>query len=105
MSVARVVLVVPADATGRRLDRVVAAARGVGTRSQAKQLIDAGCVRVDGAVCKASHAVRAGERVEIDAREPEPFAITMRNSGPPGTTPVWETRTAGRLTSGMHVSL
>ena len=75
MSVARVVLVVPADATGRRLDRVVAAARGVGTRSQAKQLIDAGCVRVDGAVCKASHAVRAGERVEIDAREPEPFAI------------------------------
>ena len=71
----RVVLVVPPDAAGRRLDRVVAAARGVGTRSQAKQLIDAGCVRVDGMVRKASHAVRPGERVEIAARAPEPSAI------------------------------
>jgi len=71
----RIVLVVPPDAAGQRLDRVVAAAPRVGTRSQAKQLIDAGCVRVDGVARKASHAVRPGERVEIVAREPEPSAI------------------------------
>ena len=51
---------VPPDAAGQRLDRVVAAAPSVGTRSQAKQLIDAGRVRVDGVARKASHAVRPG---------------------------------------------
>jgi len=54
---------------------MVAAVPGVGTRSQAKQLIDAGCVRVDEVSRKASHAVRPGERVEITARAPEPSTI------------------------------
>ena len=71
----RIVVVVPPDAAGQRLDRMVAAVPGVGTRSQAKQLIDAGCVRVDEVSRKASHAVRPGERVEITARAPEPSTI------------------------------
>jgi len=39
---------VPTAAAGMRLDRFVASLPGIGTRSQAKQLIDAGRVRVDG---------------------------------------------------------
>jgi 23S rRNA pseudouridine1911/1915/1917 synthase len=39
---------------------------GVGTRSQAKQLVDAGKVRVDGVVRKASFGLRAAMRVEVD---------------------------------------
>jgi len=77
-----VVVVVPPEQAGERLDRVVAAAPGVGTRSQAKQLIDAGRVSVGGVVRKAAHEVRAGERVTIETSVPpsrtiEPEAIPL----------------------------
>jgi len=69
----RVELVVPAEAAGQRLDRFVAGAPGVGTRSRAKQLIDAGRVRVNGAPAKSARIVRAGERMTVDIPAPEPL--------------------------------
>ncbi len=59
-------LVVGDRDAGRRLDVWLAAAGIALSRSQARQLIDAGAVRVDGTPRKPGHAVRAGERVEVD---------------------------------------
>jgi 23S rRNA pseudouridine1911/1915/1917 synthase len=79
-----IVLVVPAEATGMRLDRFLAGVAGVGTRSQAKHLIDAGRVRVGGRAGKGGQALRAGARVEVDlpaaappAVEPEPLPLAI----------------------------
>src|SRR5437763_1262380 len=46
----------------------------VGTRSQAKRLIDAGRVRVDGALRKSAHVLGVGERLEVELAAPEPLA-------------------------------
>ena len=64
----------PGAAAGTRLDRFVATVPGVRTRSQAKRLIDAGRVRVDGALRKSAHVLRAGVRLEIELRAPESLA-------------------------------
>jgi 23S rRNA pseudouridine1911/1915/1917 synthase len=74
-AVGRLELVVPADAAGMRLDRFLSTAPGVGTRSQAKLLIDAGCVRVDGAARRNARPLRAGARVEVELRVAEPLAV------------------------------
>jgi len=66
-------VVVPAEAAGSRLDRFVATVAAVGTRSQAKRLIDGGHVRVDGVVRKSAHLVDAGARLEIELLAPEPL--------------------------------
>jgi 23S rRNA pseudouridine1911/1915/1917 synthase len=55
---------VPRGASGTRLDRFLAGA--VGSRARAQALIDAGRVRVDGAVVPKRHLVQAGEAVEVD---------------------------------------
>jgi 23S rRNA pseudouridine1911/1915/1917 synthase len=60
----RVVATVPPTSDGARLDRFLAGVPALGTRSQAKQRIDAGDVTVDGVVRKASFVVRRGMRVE-----------------------------------------
>ena len=70
----RVELVVPAGGAGVRLDRFLAGVAEVGTRSQAKRLIDAGRVRVDGVARKSAHLLGAGARLEIELPEPEPLA-------------------------------
>lgn len=72
---ARLSLTVPPAAGGERLDRLVAGAPGIGTRSRAKQLIDAGRVRVGGTARRAAYVVRAGDAVEIDVPPPEPSGI------------------------------
>jgi len=69
------VLVVPPGAAGERLDRFLARAPGVGTRSQAKQLVDAGRVRVDGVARKASHPLRAGATVVVEVPTPTPTTL------------------------------
>jgi len=66
-------VVVPAEAAGSRLDRFVATVAPVGTRSQAKRLIDGGHVRVDGVVRKSAYLVDAGARLEIELLAPEPL--------------------------------
>jgi len=75
---------VPGAAAGMRLDRFVASLPGVGTRSQAKQLIDAGRVRVDGIARKRALPLRAGARVTVSVPpppratvEPEPLPLTV----------------------------
>lgn len=76
MTVARrVVLRVPDSAAGARLDVFLAGAAQIRTRSQAKQLIDAGRVRVDGVARKGSHVVRAGSVVDVDVPAPEPLSV------------------------------
>src|SRR5207249_1029947 len=70
----RVEVVVPAAGAGVRLDCFMAGMAGVGTRSQAKRLIDAGRVRVDGAPRKSAHLLGAGARPEIELPAPERLA-------------------------------
>jgi len=72
---APIVVVVSPALGGARLDRVVATVPGVGTRSQAKQLVDGGHVRVDGVVRKASHPVPAGATVAVTLPPPAPSTV------------------------------
>jgi 23S rRNA pseudouridine1911/1915/1917 synthase len=74
-SVRRLRLRVPASAAGTRLDRFLAAATEVGTRSQAKRLIDAGLVRVDGRPRKGGHALGAGATVDVEVPQAVPTGI------------------------------
>lgn len=62
----RIELRVSKLADGTRLDRFLAAP--LGSRAYAQALIDAGHVRVDGAVVPKRHLVRVGETVEVDER-------------------------------------
>jgi len=55
---------VPDVAAGTRLDRFLASP--LGSRARAQALIDAGRVRVDGALVPKRHLVRTGEAIEID---------------------------------------
>ena len=71
----RVVVEVPQDAAGMRLDRFLAALPALGTRSRAKALVDDGLVSVDGKPRKAAHALRPGERVSVTLPPPEPAGI------------------------------
>lgn len=66
---------VPPEAAGTRLDRVLATLPEVGTRARARRLLDDGCVSVDGVARKASHAVRGGERLEIVLPRPAPSTV------------------------------
>ncbi len=68
----RIELEVPEDAAGTRLDRFLAAP--LGSRARAQSLIDAERVRVDGRLRPKRHAVRAGERIEVDDRDSVPEA-------------------------------
>ena len=61
-----------ADDEGERLDAFLAGP--VGSRAQAQRLIEAGAVRVDGAVVRKRHRMSAGETVTVDAPEPAPLA-------------------------------
>jgi 23S rRNA pseudouridine1911/1915/1917 synthase len=71
----RVVVEVPADAAGMRLDRFLATLPELGTRSRAKGLLDGGLVSVDGQPRKAAHALRTGERVSVTVPPPEPVSV------------------------------
>jgi 23S rRNA pseudouridine1911/1915/1917 synthase len=83
----RVELVVPAAAAGARLDRFLAESAAIGTRSQAKRLIDAGRVRVDGVARKSAHALAAGARVTVDVDAPAPAGVEAE---PVGLDVLWE---------------
>jgi 23S rRNA pseudouridine1911/1915/1917 synthase len=61
---------VPAEAAGTRLDRFLAGP--LGSRARAQALIDSGQVRVDGRSRPKRYLVQAGERVEVDERDPAP---------------------------------
>lgn len=67
-----VTLIVGEDADGSRLDVAVGAHEEIGSRAEAQRLIDAGRVRLNGAVVAKRHTVRAGDTVTI---EPMPRAM------------------------------
>ncbi len=71
----RIVLRVPPVAAGVRLDRFLAGTPTIGTRSQAKHLIDAGRVRVDDVVRKGGYTLRTGGRIEVEVPPPAPLAV------------------------------
>ena len=71
----RLVVRVPVEAAGMRLDRFLATLPELGTRSRAKGLIDDGRVAVDGVPRKSAHAVRAGERIAVTVPPPEPTGV------------------------------
>jgi 23S rRNA pseudouridine1911/1915/1917 synthase len=58
--------VVSAEEAGQRLDAVLGGFEFLPSRSAASRLIDNGNVLVDGALVAKKHAVRAGERIEIE---------------------------------------
>jgi 23S rRNA pseudouridine1911/1915/1917 synthase len=60
------------EAAGQRLDAFLAGP--LGSRSHAQRLIDAGLVRVQGALRARNHRLTAGERVEVSEPEPAPPA-------------------------------
>ena len=60
-------LSVPADAAGERLDAFLA--EPLGSRSRAARRIEAGLVLVDGAVARKGTRVRGGEQVEVRDEE------------------------------------
>jgi 23S rRNA pseudouridine1911/1915/1917 synthase len=60
----RIVLHVPDEAAGARLDRFLATP--LGSRARAQALIDGGHVRVDGAIRPKRHLVTAGAAIEVD---------------------------------------
>jgi 23S rRNA pseudouridine1911/1915/1917 synthase len=66
-------LEVPADAAGTRLDRFLA--DPLGSRARAQALIDSGQVRVDGRARPKRYLVQAGERIEVDERDPRPVEL------------------------------
>jgi 23S rRNA pseudouridine1911/1915/1917 synthase len=71
----RLVVRVPVEAAGMRLDRFLATLPELGTRSRAKGLIDDGRVAVDGLPRKSAHAVKAGERIAVTVPPPEPTGV------------------------------
>jgi 23S rRNA pseudouridine1911/1915/1917 synthase len=58
--------VVTAEEAGQRIDSLLGTFEYLVSRSAASRLIDNGNVLVDGAVVAKKHAVRAGERIEIE---------------------------------------
>jgi 23S rRNA pseudouridine1911/1915/1917 synthase len=66
---------VPASRAGERLDRYLAEVERTLSRSAVRQLIDAGHVRVNDALARASRRVKPGDRVIVvrPRREPSPL--------------------------------
>ncbi|MGH7313679.1 MAG: RluA family pseudouridine synthase, partial [Candidatus Rokuibacteriota bacterium] len=71
-------------AEGARLDRWLADAVPELSRAKIQELIETGCVHVDGAVRKASHRLHGGEAVALEmppapteTLEPEPIALAL----------------------------
>jgi 23S rRNA pseudouridine1911/1915/1917 synthase len=71
---------VPEHASGTRLDRFLA--DPLGSRARAQALIDAGHVRVDGAVRPKRHLVSAGEAIEIDERSAGDGPVAVASAAP-----------------------
>lgn len=81
---APVTITADASSAGSRLDRWLHERLPELSRARLQALIDAGHVRVDGAVKKPSHRLPAGARVEVEipplppeTLEPEPIALTI----------------------------
>ncbi|MDE3169696.1 MAG: RluA family pseudouridine synthase [Acidobacteriota bacterium] len=66
---------VDSEHAGERLDRFLAGAIPVLSRSRMQDLIDRGRVTVDGVACKRSHRVSAGESVQVEMLPPPAASV------------------------------
>jgi 23S rRNA pseudouridine1911/1915/1917 synthase len=71
----RLVVAVPPQAVGTRLDRFLATLPALGTRSRAKALIDEGRVAVAGQPRKAAYLLRPGDEIGVALPAPEPARV------------------------------
>jgi 23S rRNA pseudouridine1911/1915/1917 synthase len=74
---------VRADQAGQRLDQVLAALPGVGSRRRAQQAVETGKVLLDGAPCPVDGAgarLAAGQRVEVRWNQPG-SRVNLRQAG------------------------
>jgi len=70
-----IVITVPDDSDGARLDRFLVSVLGDLSRSQIQRLIKDGCVRVGGREPKANQPVRAGQAVTVEMPAPADSAV------------------------------
>lgn len=69
------IITVPADLDGERLDRVIARVANI-SRSQAHALVEEGGVEVDGSVVRVpSSRVSAGASIAFEPRDPQPVLV------------------------------
>jgi len=77
-------LVVEADDAGRRIDQLLAAVAGVGSRSRAERLVVGGHIEVNGKQALKSYRVSRGDEIEIpDAELAPPAKRTYQGSPVP----------------------
>jgi 23S rRNA pseudouridine1911/1915/1917 synthase len=72
-------LVVPAGASGRRLDAFLAEALVHRSRSRVKALVDDGRVQVDGRAARASSKLKGGEAIVVDEPAPAPTTLLAQD--------------------------
>lgn len=72
-----ITLEIPWDASGERLDKVLAGALPDYSRNRLKTWVEAGAVTVDGKITRARYLLKGGESVKVFPQEmPEQFAFT-----------------------------
>jgi 23S rRNA pseudouridine1911/1915/1917 synthase len=72
-----IALEIPLEASGERLDKVLAGSLPDYSRNRLKAWVEAGAVMVDGKVTKARYLLRGGESVKVFPQEmPEQFAFS-----------------------------
>jgi 23S rRNA pseudouridine1911/1915/1917 synthase len=74
-----VILAVPAELAGERLDVALARLAPDLTRTRVKRLADAGHVRVGGRPAKAAARLRAGDVLEVEVPPPEPSGLVAQD--------------------------
>ncbi|HEY6004358.1 MAG TPA: RluA family pseudouridine synthase [Anaeromyxobacter sp.] len=73
------ILAVPTDLAGERLDVALARLVPELTRARAKRLVDAGHVRLAGRPAKAALRLRAGDVLEVEVPAPEPSGLVAQD--------------------------
>jgi 23S rRNA pseudouridine1911/1915/1917 synthase len=74
-----VILAVPPDLAGERLDVALARLAPDLSRARAKRLVDGGHVRLAGRLAKAAVRLRAGDVLEVDVPAPEPSGLVAQD--------------------------
>jgi 23S rRNA pseudouridine1911/1915/1917 synthase len=66
---------VTTEIAGERIDKALAAMQDTWSRTQVKGLIEAGHLLVNGEAVKVKYKVQDGDRIEVNAPDPEPLEI------------------------------
>jgi 23S rRNA pseudouridine1911/1915/1917 synthase len=82
------IVVVPREAAGERLDRFLAGVPAIGSRAAAERLVAEGRVRVEGETQPKSHRLGGGEEVEVEL--PQSRRSGLEPEVVPGLCVVWE---------------